>query len=260
MTTVPISQAAFTAAMLDARQPVPDGLLDGAGQPAGRRFSVYRNNVAVSLTEALHEGFPVIAKLLGKANMDGLAGIYLRSHPPKSPLMMHYGEDFPDFLAGMEQLSHLGYLADVARLELAIRRSYHAADATPIDPDWLGAQAPETLMMARLIPVPAVQVIRSPWPVFDIWRFNTEDGAPQPQARGQDVVVLRPEFDPQPAPLAAGAATFIDTLRDAPLGGAAEQATSEVPDFDLGQTLALLLGSNALCHLANAPLEQDQTP
>ena len=260
MSTAPISQATFTAAMLDARQPVPEGLLDGIGQPAGRRFSVYRNNVAVSLTEALHEGFPVIAKLLGKANMDGLAGIYLRSYPPKSPLMMHYGEDFPAFLAGMEQLSHLGYLADVARLELAIRRSYHAADATPIDPNWLGQQAPETLMMARLVPAPAVQVIRSPWPIFDIWRFNTEDGAPQPQAQGQDVVILRPEFDPQPAPLAPGAATFIDSLRDAPLGGAAEQAATEVPDFDLGQTLALLLGGNALCHMTNAPIEQDQTP
>ena len=259
MTATPITQAAFTQAILDARQPVPEGLLDGQGQPAGRRFSVYRNNVAVSLTEALHEGFPVIAKLLGKANMDGLAGIYLRAHPPKSPLMMHYGEDFPDFLAGMEQLAHLGYLADVARLELAIRRSYHAADATAIDPDWLGAQAPETLMMARLIPAPAVQVVRSPWPIFDIWRFNTDDDAPQPQAQGQDVVVLRPEFDPQPAPLDPGAATFIESLHHAPLGAAAEQAATEVPDFDLGQTLALLLGGHALCHLTHAPNEQDLT-
>ena len=44
------------------------------------------------------------------------AGIFLRQHPPSSPLMMFYGEAFPEFLAGMQQLSHLGYLPDVARL------------------------------------------------------------------------------------------------------------------------------------------------
>ena len=257
MNAAPISQATFMAAMLDARKPVPEGLIDGNGQPAGRRFSVYRNNVAVSLTEALHEGFPVIAKLLGKENMDGLAGIYLRAHPPRSPLMIHYGEDLPAFLAGLKQLSHLGYLADMARLELAIRRSYHAADGTPVDPNWLAHQSPQELMIARLIPAPAVQVLHSPWPIFDIWRFNTEEGAPQPQAQGQDIVILRPGFDPRPALLAPGAATFINALRDAPLGAAAERTAAKMPDFDLGQSLALLLGNNALCHLP--PIEQDPT-
>ncbi|MCK5502705.1 MAG: putative DNA-binding domain-containing protein, partial [Tritonibacter mobilis] len=133
----------FTRAILDARLPVPEGLLDGVARPAGRRLSVYRNNVAVSLTGALHQGFPVIAKLLGQQNMDGLAAMYLRAHPPSSPLMMHYGANFPEFLENLEQLSHLGYLGDVARLELALRRSYHAGDAAPLDPARLGAMAPQ---------------------------------------------------------------------------------------------------------------------
>lgn len=245
-----VSQHMFRDALLDGAAPVPDGLIDGANRPAGRRYSVYRNNVAVSLTEALREGFPVITKLLGQQNMDGLSGLFLRAHPPSSPLMMFYGEDFPEFIANLPQLAHLGYLPDVARLELALRRSYHAADAAALDPAELGALAPEALMAAGLGLAPAVQVLRSPWPIHAIWRYNTEDGAPKPPAEAQDVVVLRPEFDPEPHVLPAGGADFLDALaHGAPLGTAHEAATRTAPDFDLGPLLALLLQGGALVSL-----------
>lgn len=244
-----VSQAAFTAAMLDARQPVPLGLMDGANQPAGRRFSVYRNNVAVSLTEALHQGFPVIAKLLGKQNMDGLAGLYLRAHPPSSPLMMHYGDQFPQFLEGLQQLSHLGYLGDIARLELALRRSYHATDMDGLSPEAIGAIAPEDLMSTRFRIAPATELLRSPWPIYDIWRFNTKEEAPKPRAVAQDVLITRPEFDPEPHLLPAGGASFIAALLSGePLSEAATAASATTDHFDLSATLALLITGQALGH------------
>ncbi|UWQ42706.1 DNA-binding domain-containing protein [Leisingera aquaemixtae] len=245
-----VSQADFTRAMMDAGQPVPDGLTDHLGQPAGRRFSVYRNNVAVSLTEAMHSAFPVIAKLLGKQNMDGLAGIYLRQHPPSSSLMMFYGEHFPAFLEGMEQLRHLGYLGDVARLELALRRAYHAADAAAIAPEALGALPPDALLDTRLELAPAVQVLRSPWPVHAIWRFNTEDGAPKPAAQAEDVLITRPEFDPIPQLLPPAGAVWVRALMaGATIGAAMEQAAAEYEAFDLSAPLALLLQGGAVTGL-----------
>lgn len=244
-----VTQDQFHTALLDASRPVPQGLLDARSAPAGRRFSVYRNNVAVSLTEAMHEAFPVIAKLLGAQNMDGLAGIFLRRHPPSTPLMMHYGEAFPDFLAGMEQLAHLGYLPDVARLELALRRAYHAADSTPIAPEEL-AVAPEALMGARLGFAPATQVVQSPWPIHAIWRFNTEEGAPPPEAAAQNVLIVRPEFDPVPHLLPEGGAEWITAMkRGDTIGAAHEAVTARVPQFDLGATLALLLQGGAVTSL-----------
>ena len=245
-----VTQAEFTRALMDAGQAVPDGLTDHLAQPAGRRFSVYRNNVAVSLTEAMHSAFPVITKLLGKQNMDGLAGIYLRLHPPSSPLMMFYGAHFPEFLEGMEQLKHLGYLGDTARLELALRRAYHAADAIPIAPEALGTLTPDTLMNTRLTLAPAVQVLRSSWPVHGLWRYNTEDSAPKPEPQAQDVLITRPEFDPIPQVLPPGGAVWIRALMGgAAVGEALEQATAEDETFDLGATLALLLQGGAITGL-----------
>ena len=245
-----VSQADFTRAMMDAGQPVPEGLTDHLGEPAGHRFSVYRNNVAVSLTQAMHIAFPVVAKLLGKQNMDGLTGIYLRQHPPSSPLMMFYGEHFPAFLEGMEQLQHLGYLGDVARLELALRRAYHSADAAPIAPETLGALPPDALLNTRLTLAPAVQVLRSPWPIHAIWRYNTEDGAPKPAPQAQDVLITRPEFDPIPQNLPPAGAVWIRALvAGATIGEAMEHAAAEDEAFDLGATLALLLQGGAVTGL-----------
>ncbi|WP_271947882.1 DNA-binding domain-containing protein [Ruegeria faecimaris] len=241
-----VSQEEFHLALLDPAMSVPEGLVDASDQPAGRRFSVYRNNVAVSLTEAMHQAFPVIAKLLGSQNMDGLAGLFLRSHPPTSPLMMFYGEAFPDFLAEMDQLSHIGYLPDVARLELALRRSYHAADSVPASDDALAAP-PEDLFRARLEFAPSMQILRSDWPVISIWRFNTEDGVPKPQAGAEDTLITRREYDPVPQALPQGGAGWIAAMKAGnTIGQAFENTTETTPDFDLGATLALLLQGGAI--------------
>ena len=134
-------QTTFHSALLDPAQAVPEGLSDGAARPAGRRFNVYRNNVASSLTDVLHAGFPTVAKLIGEENMDGLAGLFLRAHPPETPMILEWGAALPDFIATLPQLQHLGYLPDVARLDYALRRAYHAGDADPVDPGRLGALA-----------------------------------------------------------------------------------------------------------------------
>ena len=245
-----VSQTQFRSALLDPNQPIPGGLSDGANNVAGARFNVYRNNVAVSLTEAMNSAFPVITKLLGAQNMDGLAGLFLRQHPPSSPLLMHYGDEFPAFLAGMEQLSHLGYLSDIARLELAIRRSYHARDADPINPEDVAGLAPDALMSLVIGLAPSVEILSSDWPIYDIWRFNSVTDAPEPQPVAQDVVIMRPEFDPEPHLLPPGGAVWLRALADGhSIAQSYEVAQRHYPEFDLGDTLAVLLQGRAVISL-----------
>lgn len=243
-------QVVFGRALLDPAAPVPDGLLDGDGRPAGRRFAVYRNNVAVSLTQALHRAFPTVARLLGPENMDGLAGLFLRAHPPESPLMMHYGQAMPGFIAGLAQLDRYGYLPDIARVDLAMRRSYHAADSTPLDPAALASLPPDVLMDARLGLAPSVQLIRSAWPIHDIHARAHDSAAPAPRPGPQDIVILRPEFDPAPHLLPPGGGPFLAALQVGDtLAGAQAAAETTSPGFDAGPIVALLLQGAALTHV-----------
>lgn len=244
-----VGQTAFRDAILDPDALRPAGLSDSNGQAAGRRFDVYRNNVAVSLAEALETAFPTIVKLVGAANFHILAGVFLRQHPPNSPLMMFYGDEMPEFLATFEPAKSLPYLPDVARLELAMRQSYHAADTTPVDPAAFDID-PEALMASHFSLAPSLRLIRSRFPIHAIWRFNHEEGAPRPAMAAEDIVVLRPDMDPAPHLLPQGGAAFMGALlAGKPLGVAHEIATSETEVFDLAHTLSLLIGAGAITAL-----------
>ncbi|WP_417722262.1 putative DNA-binding domain-containing protein [Salipiger sp.] len=238
---------AFHAALLDPARPVPEGLTDGAGAPAGRRFAVYRNNVAVSLTEALETGFPVVRALLGEGNFARVAGLFLRRHPPESPLMMRYGAAFPAFLAGLEALEGMGYLPDCARLDLAMRRSYHAADARPVDAAELMTPDGTALAGLRIALAPAAILLRSPWPIHALRRLALEPGAPPPPAEAQDVLILRPDYDPAPHLLPPGGGAFVAALRDGKDFGTALDRAGD--GFDPAACLSLLLAGRAITAL-----------
>ncbi|GKY90209.1 HvfC/BufC N-terminal domain-containing protein [Sinisalibacter aestuarii] len=232
---------AFAPALLDPAAALPPGLVDAAGHPAGRRFDVYRNNVTVSLTDALATGFPVIRKLVGEAFFRAMAVIFLRAHPPASPVLALWGDAFPGFLERFGPVAHLPYLADTARLEYALRRAYHAGDAAPIPPEALGTP---DLMSARLRLAPATQVLASPYPIHAIWRANTEPGAPPADGGAETVLIARPDWDPWPRPVTPEAGRFITALQaGAPFGAAAEAAGT---GHDLAATLTLLLDTKSI--------------
>ena len=245
-----VSQDSFVTALLDPEATVPEGLANPDGAAASKRFDVYRNNVAVSLTEALGTAFPVIKQLVGDAFFDQMASIFLRQHPPSSPLMMFYGAEMPAFLKDFEPAQKIGYLPDMARLELAIRHSYHAADAAPIDPTVLQSTPPDVLMMSHLTLAPAVRLVRSDWPIHAVWMFNKVEGSPKPAMAAEDVLVVRPEYDPELLLLPKGSADFIAGLRAGnTFGEALDTASQRAPDFDLTTTLGILLSGGAITSL-----------
>ena len=236
-------QSAFRAAMLNPDAAVPPGLTDPRGRPAARRFAIYRNNVAVSLTEALEVTFPVLRELVGCEFFTAMAGIFLRAHPPTSPILATYGAKMGAFLETFEPVAHLPYLPDVARLEHALCAAYHEADATPVTQQRLAAIDPVAFLSARLTLAPALRLIRSDWPVAGIWRTHAESGPPPGQGP-EEVLITRPAFAPRVHVLPPGAGAFVAALaRGATLSDAAEGAPS---GFDLGTTLSLLLAEGAI--------------
>jgi hypothetical protein len=245
------TQNAFATALLDPARPVPAGVTTARGRPDERRFAVYRNNVAVALARALASRFPVVAKLVGDDFFAGMAKAYVAVRKPASPLIFAYGDDFADFIAGFAPAAGVPYLADVARLEAAWTRAYHAADVEPLTVAALAGLGPEALPVARLVPHPAAMLLRSRFPVGSIWQAHQEGGDGAGSFGGAEcVLVARPEFDVRVHVLPARDAAFAEALlAGAAIGEAAECGAAE-PGFDFGAALVGLIGLGAFAGVA----------
>lgn len=256
MSAAHVAQSDFTAGLLDPAHPAPAGLTDAQGRQAGKRYDVYRNNVAASLIEALEQGYPVVYKLVGTDFFRAMAGVYMRAHPPTTPMMIHYGADMPAFIAGFPPAAALPYLADIARLEQGIRHAYHAADAAPIAGTALAVIAPDDLPNIQMRFAPAVRIVASPYPIHAIWRANSDMGSPnapkdaKANAKNTDaqaVLIARPDMDPTISLITAASLPVITALAQGkPLGLAFDLGGD---GFDPSALLTLLLTNGAITAL-----------
>lgn len=241
-------QAGFATALLDAARPLPAGLRAWNGSDPARRFAVYRNNVVVSLTQALADTFPVVQRLVGDEFFAAMAGAYLREQPPRSPLLAHWGDGFADWLAAFAPARALPYLPDMARLERARVLAWHAADATPLTADELRAMLAQTELLpgARLALHPSCRVLRSPWDVQALWSAHQrEDDWPALDIdRPCAMLMLRDTYDEVLViGLDESAADFIAALA---AGACFSDALARANGVDLAATMALLLRHGAI--------------
>lgn len=248
------SQSAFAAALLDPAAALPAGLASSGGAAPLRRFAVYRNNVVAGLTKALGDAYPCVKRLVGDAFFDAMAGVFVREHPPQTPVMILYGEPFADWLDRFPPAAQVPYLADMARLEWARRSAYHAADAEPLSPQefqravsGLSAGAVEAL---RFRAHPSLRLLRAAHPVFSIW--SDLHGEPQTIPKGaQDIAVMRPRDIVVMRLLAPGEASFLAAvISGASLSRAAEsgaEAAAKIgEEFDLPGCLSAMLEHGAV--------------
>ncbi|MFC4861285.1 DNA-binding domain-containing protein [Pseudomonas sp. JS3066] len=242
---------AFATALLAPDPDCPPGLATWNGSDPMRRFAVYRNNVLASLINALADTFPVVKQLVGDEFFTGMARLHVQAAPPRSPLLVFYGEDFPAFIATFPPAAGLPYLADVARLELAQVHAYHAADLPPLDSAGLAAVLadPQLLPGMQLWLHPSVAVIGSDFAIASLWAAHQgllELTAVDP-AQPECALVLRNGLEVEVSRISSGATVFIQALRaGSPLGSAVGAALTVDTDFDLGSTLACLLAGGAI--------------
>lgn len=240
-------QAQFVAALTDPARAVPVGLVSPRGTADAKRFAVYRNNVHVSLTNALAARFPVTRLVVGGEFFAGMARLYVGETKPATPVLLHYGDSFPDFIATFPPAAALSYLPDLARLEAAWSDSYNAADTVILTPADLAAMAPETLADLRLPLAPPARLISSAFPVGSIWSVHQQAPFVSPKLAGAEHVLLtRPLADVRLTVVPPAAAALLRALAEGqPLGAAAEAVLATHSDFDPGSALVGLVGLGA---------------
>jgi hypothetical protein len=251
------TQAAFAGALKQPEASPPPEVISRNCPVPLKRFNVYRDNAAATLTQTLRSRYPVVERLAGEDVFEAAARAFIAAHPPRSPALLEYGEAFPAFLAGFEPAKELPYLPDLARLEWLRHAAYHAADAEPMNAVSLGAVPAETIGAVVLKLHPSAGLIASEYPVLSIWetqgrnRHARTSGA---DGEGEAVLVLRPALDVMLIRLPPGGAAFIGAL-DAGLAAAATLAGEREPAFSLPEVLGACLAAGAFVDFSFLPRE-----
>jgi Putative DNA-binding domain len=231
----------FATGLMDPAGPTPGGVMGPRGKGAVKRYNVYRNNVTVSLIDALVAIYPAIQRITGTEFFRTMARFHVRATPPTSPLLFEYGRDFPAFIEGYEYAQDMPWLADVARIERAWLDAYHAADA-PALPAATLAQIPADRLGDIIFRVhPATRIVKSPYPAVAIFAMNRANGpvTSLKSSAAEDALVTRRDMEVNARLLPAGNATFLASLIDgAPLAEAASKALDETSLFDLSASIA----------------------
>jgi hypothetical protein len=253
-------QAGFADALPAPERPLPPGVITWNGSDPSARFDVYRNNVVVSLTEALADGFPVTRALVGETFFAAMARCFVAEHLPGSPILTDYGDALPDFIAAFPPARGLPYLADLARLERARVNAYHAADVSALTAQDLACHLadPQRLPAARLALHPACTLLVSEHAVVSLWAAHQGHGRIEDVdlRRAESALVLRDGDEVQVLPLSRAMACFLAALAaGTPLSEAAEIAAATAADFDLARALVLLIhhGGIAAWHPSGEP-------
>jgi len=218
------------------------GFVEVDGFSALERVQIYRNNLFISLTNALQAIYPSVQRLVGEGFFKYLAHSYIRAHPSQSGNLHDFGQELAAFIVQFAPAATVPYLADVAKLEWAQHEVFHAADHSPLDLGRLSAVPDELRTELRFCFHPASKLISSPYPVLSIWQACRDEhetvrtiGA---NDESEQILVVRQQGKIELHRLARAEYAFLKALADSyRLGTAYERATEVDQRFDLATTL-----------------------
>ena len=236
-------QRRFAAALADAALPIP------VASPA-RRFDIHRNTVQAGIVGVLEARYPIVKRLVGDGFFLTMARDFLQRSPPKSPILMLYGDGFANFIAGYAAAADVPYLADVARLEWQQHEASNAAEAGAISSADLAAVPIGRVGDVRLRLHPSLRLFSSAFPALTIWQLNVASGGVAPAklaAAPEYALILRPRLEVEIRRIDAAMHTFCTSLQSGVTLGAAVEAAMALSDhFNVQQSLAGLIAMGAV--------------
>ena len=192
-------------------------------------FAVYRNTWLKGLLDALDAGYPTVAMILGEEAFRAVAIEFARDHPPDTPVLALYGDDFPDFLAVHGAGREIPYLRDVAALDRLWMECFFAPDAPTLRPQDYAYLRPAEMLGLRPRLHPAARIARFETPAVTIWQAHRTEG---------EFEEIEPEWRAERALVSRGDTAVTVTLLD--------EATYKIlMEIRSGQTLGLAIAAAA---------------
>lgn len=258
-------------AQLFVAEPPADGAgalchIRGDGIAVASRLQVHRNHIRISLTAALAGIYGAVEAMVGSEFFRAAAHAFIVEQPPRDPVLHTYGGGFAEFLADFPPAASLPYLPDLARLEWAMHRSFHAADEPPLTADALGAVPADALANLVLRPRADAGLLASVWPVDALWQAarQPEGGALERidlNGGGASILLLRQEYDVRMWRVPAGEWHWLAAFAAGQgMGEAAAAAAAADPQFALADALSVNLQRGTFAALPiPKPKEEKET-
>jgi hypothetical protein len=241
-------QQSFAAAVRGQPAELPIRAATAARAESG--LAVYRNNVMSGLIKVVAARFPTVRRLLGEDRFLEMVRRFIAAEPPRSPLLLDYGDAFPHFL---RRTSDDSCIADIADLEAARGKAYHAVDAASLPPQAFAAIPAERLAGLRLAFHPSVSLLQSRFPIVSLWQAGEAAGdVALRKGRPEAALIARPMLEVEVWNLPPGGFAFLTALRrGATMAEAADTAMDVAPDFDLAINLSVMIKASVVTGLAH---------
>ncbi len=223
-------QQAMADHILTGHHPDALGLVRPHGAlTSAQRLHIYHQAYRWRLLEVLQDHYAQTHAYLGDELFDAEALAYIEAHPPEADNLRHYGAHWADWLAHRypQDLD----MADLARLEWALREAFDAADAPVLTWPDLATLTPEAWQTLRLDLAPGTQVLRLSHNVVPLWQSLSSQTTPEPVAPlAHEVLVWRQGWQPHFRTMTPAEAQAVRLLQAG-------------PPFDAACTQALALSS-----------------
>ena len=225
----------------EAIEPTFSALLETNSIALQDRLKIYHGNVIGGISKAFTSNFPLLEKLVGEDFLLSLARGFVLQNPPRSGCLFDYGAGFDLFIAGHPQTKALPYLAEIAKLELAIHHANHAQDDHPLTPESLASMPQDTLADLILSLRESCTLLRCTYPVMAIREFclNPELQPPDIDTKTQVfLLVYRPQRDIHFISLEPAEYIFLENIKSGEtLGHALTQAIENNATFEISSVL-----------------------
>lgn len=249
-------QQSFLEAIYENKHDIAEDIKENGITPE-LRLNVYQNNVFGAITNALRETYEAVYLLVGKEFFGYMVRRYVEEYQPVSGDLGEYGGYFPEFLSKLPECAALPYLADVAKLEWLRHLSYSAEDHKPASLSILSGITPERLEMLTFQFSPSLFLLRSEYPVNEIWEFcfkqaDTDISDPiQLEGKKVNSMIYRDGYHVTQAVLDQTSYQLLEKLQQGESIGQAIDMVSDnkSTDFDLAGFLEVLFSRKIIMNV-----------
>lgn len=221
MTTPPMTPTA--PALSHIQQAMADCILHGAHTAAAhlvrphgaltstQRLDIYHQAYRWRLLEVLQDHYAQTHAYLGDELFEAEARSYIQAYPPDADNLRHYGAHWAQWLS--LRYPHDLDMADLARLEWALRQAFDAADTPTLTWQELAPLPPQAWQTVRFGLAPGTQVLHLTHNVTPLWQALSQGHAPEPvQMLSHDVLVWRQGWQPHFRSMSAAEAQAVRLL------------------------------------------------